>query len=91
MTNIFFRFIEAPFNTGIFEVWVIGTPHSWGCKSLPVKTGLRYTQVLFKTFFTVFQSVSLTTPDTDMIIVQFILPSTDSGCDFVRGMMSIGY
>jgi hypothetical protein len=63
----------VPFNTGILEVWVIGTPHSRGYKSLPVKTGFHYTKVPFKSVFTVFQAVSLTAPNTGVRLVEFML------------------
>jgi hypothetical protein len=65
----FFRFMEVPFNTGVLEVWVIGTSHPRGCKSLPLKTGFRYAQIPFKTVFTVVQSVSGTAVGTGVIRV----------------------
>jgi hypothetical protein len=35
----------------VLEVWILGTPDPWDCKSVPVKKSFHYFQVLFKTGF----------------------------------------
>jgi hypothetical protein len=39
----------------VIEVWLLGTPDPWECKSFPLKTDFRYAQVTFKTGLTCFK------------------------------------
>jgi len=50
--DLVFSVAGRPPAVQVLEVWILGTPDPWDCKSVPVKKGFHYSQVPFKTGFT---------------------------------------